>query len=119
MAVGISSCSSCTRFGPNSSEKTVTPVRLPPGRFKLLTSPASTGSVSVKNTIGMVVVAALAGGECCRRTARRSDHRHLTTDQIGYQCGDSIVLPFGPAIFGLHIASLDISYFAQALVERA
>src|SRR5215203_2272353 len=40
-------------------------------------------------------------------------------DQIGYQCGDPIVVPFGPAIFDLHIASLDISCFAQALVERA
>ena len=35
-------------------------MRLPPGRFKLATSPASTGSAAVRKTIGIVLVAALA-----------------------------------------------------------
>src|SRR5262245_55087826 len=33
VALGITSCSSSSRFGPTSTFKLVTPVRLPPGRF--------------------------------------------------------------------------------------
>lgn len=40
--------------------KDVTPVTLPPGRLRLATSPAATGSAPVANTIGMVDVAAWA-----------------------------------------------------------
>ena len=40
--------------------KLVTPVRLPPGRFRLATSPILTGSAATAKTIGMVAVAALA-----------------------------------------------------------
>jgi hypothetical protein len=36
------------------------PVTLPPGRLKLATRPASTGSPPAVKTIGIVVVAALA-----------------------------------------------------------
>src|SRR5262249_24206081 len=38
----------------------VIPVRLPPGRLRLATRPHWTGSMSVKKTIGMVVVAVFA-----------------------------------------------------------
>ena len=38
----------------------LTPVILPPGRLRLATSPALTGSSPLLKTIGMVVVAALA-----------------------------------------------------------
>src|SRR5262249_27145171 len=38
----------------------LTPVRLPPGRFRLATSPDSTGSTPTLKTIGMVVVAVFA-----------------------------------------------------------
>src|SRR5262249_32008517 len=38
----------------------VTPVTLPPGRLRVGTSPALTGSLPIAKTIGIVVVAALA-----------------------------------------------------------
>jgi hypothetical protein len=38
----------------------VVPVRLPPGRFRLATSPSAIGSAATKKTIGMVVVAAFS-----------------------------------------------------------
>src|SRR5262249_4442138 len=38
----------------------VTPVTLPPGRLKLLTSPALTGSPPIPNTIGIIAVADFA-----------------------------------------------------------
>ena len=40
VAVGTSSCSSSSRFGPSSTLNEVTPVRLPPGRFRLATRPS-------------------------------------------------------------------------------
>src|SRR5262249_19214028 len=44
------------------------PVRLPPGRFRLATSPTLTGSTPTPKTIGMVAVAALAAtAEASRR----------------------------------------------------
>ena len=59
-AVGISSRSSSSRFGPSSVFKVVTPVTLPAGRAMLTTSPAATGSVPTWNTTGIVAVAAFA-----------------------------------------------------------
>src|SRR5215471_5992641 len=60
VAVGNNSCSSSSRFGPMSTFKLVTPVRLLPGRLRLATNPASTGSIATAKTIGMVAVAAFA-----------------------------------------------------------
>jgi len=47
-------------FGPNSTDKMVTPVRLPPGRLRLLTRPNSTGSTATAKTTGIELVAAFA-----------------------------------------------------------
>ena len=60
VALGTTSCSSSSRFGPTSTFKLVTPVTLPPGRFRLATSPTLTGSVAAEKTIGSVVVSAFA-----------------------------------------------------------
>src|SRR5262245_7783917 len=47
-------------LAPTSTLRVVTPVILPPGRFKLETKPICTGSLVVVKTIGMVAVAAFA-----------------------------------------------------------
>ena len=60
---GSSSRRSSKRFGPRILVKTLTPVRLPPGRLKLSTRPVLTGSAPVTNTIGMVLVAAFAAAD--------------------------------------------------------
>ena len=60
VAAGITSCSNAHCFGATSTFKEVRPVRLPPGRFRLATSPSRTGSSATSKMIGMVVVAALA-----------------------------------------------------------
>ena len=57
---------------PQLHVQVVTPVRLPPGRFRLATSPASTGSAPVRKTIGIVAVAALAASAAGVRRSRRS-----------------------------------------------
>src|SRR5262249_53621562 len=46
-------------FGHSSPDLTVTPVALPPGRFMLATTPSSTKSLPVANTIGILEIAAL------------------------------------------------------------
>ena len=51
---------SSSRFATNSTVRRLIPVRLPPGRARLATSPSSTGSSAIMKTMGMVVVAALA-----------------------------------------------------------
>src|SRR5262249_16988964 len=57
---GSNSCISSSRFGATSWFRLVTPVTLPPGRFRLATSPTSTGSAPVAKTIGISRVAAFA-----------------------------------------------------------
>ncbi len=59
-AFGTNSRSSSSRFASTSVLRTVMPVTLPPGRFRLATNPLATGSKPVKKMIGMDVVAALA-----------------------------------------------------------
>jgi hypothetical protein len=61
VAVGTSSCNNSSRFGPTSTFKEVTPVTVPPGRFRLATRPSCTGSRLVVKTMGMLAVAAFAG----------------------------------------------------------
>src|SRR5262245_53121939 len=45
---------------PSSAVKMLTPVRLPPGRARLATSPSLTGSSAATKTMGIVAVAAFA-----------------------------------------------------------
>jgi hypothetical protein len=59
-ALGASSRSKPSRLAASSSFMVLIPVALPPGRLRLTTRPAATGSPGQVNTIGMVAVAALA-----------------------------------------------------------
>src|SRR6516165_4965932 len=56
---GTNSCNSASPLAPSSPANALKPVRLPPGRLRLATSPNCTGSLAIPNTIGMLVVAAL------------------------------------------------------------
>src|SRR5262249_37170610 len=57
---GTSSCNSASALAPSSPWYALKPVRLPPGRLRLVTSPSCTGSAAAMDTIGMLVVAAFA-----------------------------------------------------------
>jgi hypothetical protein len=57
---GRISCNSSSRFATSSTPIKVAPVTFPPGRPRLSTNPARTGSEAVVNTIGVVFVAAIA-----------------------------------------------------------
>src|ERR1051326_6381219 len=52
-AFGRSSVARSSSLVPSSSTKKLTPVMLPPGRPKLSTTPAETGSSPIENTIGI------------------------------------------------------------------
>src|SRR5262249_53036823 len=58
--VGITSLRICSRLAPTSGPRMVLPVIFPPGRARLGTSPARTGSPIEIMTMGTVVVACLA-----------------------------------------------------------
>ena len=60
VAPGRTSCSSSSRLATSSTPIKVAPVTFPPGRPRLDTKPALTGSEAVVNTIGIVFVAAIA-----------------------------------------------------------
>ena len=59
-AFGTSSRKSSRRFGPSSVVNTLMPVTFLSGRLKLVARPAPTGSLPLKKTTGVVVVAAAA-----------------------------------------------------------
>ena len=79
VALGTSWRSSSSRFAASTLNRELTPVTLPPGRLRLATRPSAIGSPPVANTIGIVVVAALAA-IAARSVARRS--RSPAADQI-------------------------------------
>ena len=62
----------------------------------------------------MVAVAALAA-TAPAVAAGRSDHGHLTCDQIGRQIRQPVVLTFRPAIFDRDVPTLDKARFRSGL----
>ena len=66
------------------SSNSVNPVTFPPGRARLATRPAPTGS-TLTNTIGIVAVAAFAASAA--GAAERHDHIDAEANQLARQCG--------------------------------
>src|SRR5262249_9068837 len=118
VAIGTRSCSSASRFGPTSTPKLDTPVRLPPGRLRLATSPAWTASAATLKTIGIVEVAALASrtaGPFAKITA--TPGRAKAAAQVGRHNRQSFIVSLGPAVFDKHVTTFDVPGLAQTLAE--
>ena len=117
MAWGTSSDSSSSRLGISSTLKGLKPVRLPPGRARLATRPAATGSLMPseddRDRRGRNF-----RGQCRTEIAACHDQIDLAADEIGGQCGQPIIAAFRPAVLDRHVLSLDIAGFAQSLAER-
>ena len=111
LAVGINSCSNCSRFGAISTFVWVTPVTLPPGRLRLATRPIWMGSAPVSKTIGMVVVAAFAASAAGVLVAAITATWRL--NQISHHRRQLIVLALRPAVFDRDILAIDVTGFAQ------
>ena len=108
---------SSSRFGPISTFKLCTPVTLPPGRFRLDTSPASTGSTAVAKTIGIVAVAAFAASaEAAPPPATITSH--VVLDKLRRKRGQSLVVIFRPAIFHRNVLAFDKACIFQSLPKR-
>src|SRR5215467_13067339 len=113
LAAGTNSRRSSSRFAANSSVRRLMPVRFPPGRARLATRPLSAGSAPIKETIGIVVVAAFAAD------AAVPDHGDLFTNQFGRQRGQPIDLILGPTVFDRYVLALDIAGLFQSLAKCA
>ena len=89
---------------------------LPPGRARLATKPAPTGSPAFAITMGMVVVAffaANAGGVPCDH-----DQINLKTNQVRRKLRQALRLLLGKSVLDGDILSLNPSKLAQLLPER-
>ena len=75
----------------------VTPVTLPPGRFRLVTRPSWIGSLGVVEDNRN-----FSRGRFCRKRSRRAscgNDCHLTMHKISYHGRQSTGLILGPAVF--------------------
>ena len=74
------------------------------------------GSSPLVNTIGIVVVTALAASAAAIST-RRGDHVDLTANQISRQPRQTVGLTVRPARFDGDVLPLDVARFVQAFSE--
>ena len=87
---------------------------LPPGRFRLGTRPAFTGSSPAAKTIGIVVVAAL---RCIGGQAVRNDYVDRTADKLCRHCGQSRQVILSVAGFNDDVPALNETDFRKALAQ--
>ena len=118
-ALGTVSCSNSRRFGTYSTLKLLTPVRLPPGRFRLETM-SNLDRIEFRpvKTIGIVtgrppLRARTPGMQhpvkitvTCRRTKSAAMRR------------EAIKLIFRPAVFDCYVAALGITGLGKSLPIR-
>ena len=104
------------RLRETSTLRLVTPVRLPPGRDRLLTMPSATGSPPISKTIGIVAVADFAANATSAPPGATIT-RHLTVGQLLRQRRQPAVLTVGPSKLDRDRAPLDVTGFRQALAE--
>src|SRR5215471_5490109 len=115
--VGTISLRISSRFAASSVERNVMPVTLAPGRARLATRPAPTGSPAATITMGIVDVAGPSGG-IDRGVASRHDHVHLALDQPGGENVDSPRLSLAERILDREVSPLDVAKLAQGAAPR-
>jgi hypothetical protein len=135
---GAISLSNSSHFPATAYSKAVKPVAFPPGRAKVSTYPAPTGSATAAKTIGMMRVACSSGDraalELARRTVRRKRNQfvckfaHVVGFAVAPAIVDADVLPDGPTqlLQALaqklsdhpHVAADRPAQFLQPLCER-
>src|SRR5206468_8403424 len=88
---GSASFKSWSRLGLSSTPRYVMPVMVPPGRARLWTMPAATGSDTPEKTIGMSGI----GDQNCVRAAASGENRPIregrwrrSDDDVGVQLHD-------------------------------
>src|SRR5215831_7659132 len=113
---GTRSRSNPSRFGSIRLVNRVTPVTLPPGRLKLSTKPALTGSPPIPTTIGIVVVAAFAASPEGSPPGCHDDG-DLPAHQIGGERRQAAIVAECPAELGRYVFTLGEAALLQATAE--
>ena len=105
-----------SRLRETSTLKLDTPVRLPPGRDRLSTTPER-DRVAPHLEDNRDRRGRRFRRERYGSAAGRDNDGDLTTGQICRERGQSIVLAFRPSILDRDVATLDISAFGKTFVE--
>src|SRR5262245_34055983 len=114
-ALGTTSRKICSRFDASALVSKLTPVQLPPGRFKLATKPSLTGSPPEDNrNYGSSCFRCESG----RAAAGRDQDGETSAGKFGGHRGQPIISAVGPAIFDGDIFAFDITDFPQSPTER-
>src|SRR5215831_17772604 len=112
---GAISLSSSSHFALIPYSNVVKPMTLPPGRAKLSTKPAPTGSGVCVNTIGTLRVACSNGGTTAPPAARMTSGQR---DQFRRIFAKAVGIAGPPARVNLQVAALGPAQLLQALQER-
>src|SRR5262249_22706075 len=113
-ALGVSWRKISSRFVPNAPETKLTPVMLPPGRFRLATRPSLTGVASGheqnRDRCGRVL-----GCKCCKHVG--DDDILGPANQFVYQAWKPVNLIVGIEKFDRDILAFIKARFHQALTK--
>ena len=113
---GAISLSSSSHFPLKPYSNWIKPVALPPGRARLSTKPAPTGSATFTNTIGTVRVACSNGATAA--VAGGQDDVRRERDQFRRVSANVGGIARAPAIVDPHVAAVDPAQLLQPLHER-
>src|SRR5262245_53956416 len=114
VTLGAISLSNSSHFPLMPYSNWTNPVALPPGRARLLTKPAPTGSGTITNTIGTVRVACSNGAAAALPVARMTSGESATSSAASKTFG----VTCWPAAVDPHIVADGPTELLQALVER-
>ena len=112
---GAISLSSSSHFAAKPYSNIIKPVALPPGRDRLSTKPALTGSGTITNTIGTVRVTWSNGATLTLPIARMTSGASAT-NSVAY-LRMSAALPARPAGVDVHVAAVSPAQLLQPLME--
>src|SRR5215510_1873942 len=105
VTVGANSLRTSSRFATVAYSNGVNPVALPPGRARLFTKPAPTGSGTYTNTMGTVRVACSKGPTVALPGPRITSG--ASCSQLPSMVADAVRIARAPARHDLHFASVE------------
>ena len=114
LRLGTNSLRSSSHFPLMPYSKFVNPVMFPPGRAKLGTTPAPTGSVTFANTIGTARTHLL---QRRNRSANRQDHVWCERNQLLCRFADTFAVTCPPTVMYHYVTAIDPAKLVQTMQE--